>query len=152
MVPRAPGSGVNADPVILNSEFRIQNYALLDHNAALEVGRAGIVVVVEAARPDGDQIAGLPTLACRQEADLVDLRAVRVFRMRIRVHGVRAGVVIDEQDPRTNRNLNILRTDAGGRDRDGVALNDGRWTGRGLIAGGTRTHHDNPNNLPARAR
>ncbi len=54
---------------------------LVNRDRALQRGVAFPDVVVEAARADGRQIAGLACLTWLKEPNLVDLRAVRVDRM-----------------------------------------------------------------------
>ena len=53
-----------------------------------------------------------------QKPDVVDRRAVAVIRVRIRVHLVRARVVVDEGHARAWRHGDALRIDAGRRDGD----------------------------------
>ena len=118
--------------------------SLLDRDLPREVRRAGIVVIVKAARSDGHEIPCLSALAGRQETDLVDLRAIRVLRMWIRRHVVRARVVIDEQHARTRADFDIARAGTRIRDRDRIRLNRRSRIGRRRpFAGNAGNRQDN---------
>ena len=62
---------------------------LLNNDPALQAGVIRQVVIVEATGARGVEVARGARLARRQEPNLIDLRALRVFRMRVRRHVVR---------------------------------------------------------------
>ena len=102
-----------------------------------------IVVIVEAAGADGDQVAGLAALARLQQADGVDLRAVVVLGMRIRGHVVRADVHVDEGHARAWRDGDLRDADARGGDGDrGIAGRRGRRGRRSAAARGERQQRE----------
>ena len=104
----------------------------MDDDLALEVGVIRIAVVVVAAGPDRIEVAGLLSLPGADEADVVDLGAVGVLRVRIRGHFPRSGVIIGKEHPSALRHGELLGADTGGRDRDGDAR---IATPRGIRAG-----------------
>src|SRR5688500_1286020 len=115
-------------------------------DAATQVDVIRIVVVVEPAGSHGDEVAGLPALAGIQHADLVQLRAIEVIRMRIRRHVVAPGVTVDEQHPAAGRYGQVSRTDdTAAGNRYGVRVRGRIRRGRRIaVAAGERCDGEHP--------
>ena len=81
-------------------------------------------MVVEAAGADGIEVTRLAALTGREDADLINLGALVVVRMRIGRHEVRARVVVDEQHARAGSDRERFWGDASRADGDRAS--DGR--------------------------
>ena len=81
----------------------------------------------------------LSPLSGIQEPDLIDLRTVRVIRMRIRVHHVRLVVVVDERHLTAARHDDVLGRRRAVADRDRVGGDGTRRRRRRAARSGRRT-------------
>src|SRR5687768_17856386 len=101
VAPTVPAAKARAHWTVCASLMQPTAARRLPHDdAGAEVAVVGVVVVVDAAGADGDEVAGLPALSRREQSYLIDLGAVRVIGMRIRRDVVPLRVVVDEQHPR----------------------------------------------------
>lgn len=91
---------------------------LSNDDPALHRGIVRIVVIVETAGADDDQVPRLSTLSRVEETHAIDVRAVGMLRMRIRGHVPSPGAVVHEQHTRARRHHKFLRIHAGRCDRE----------------------------------
>src|SRR5262249_43208404 len=78
-------------------------------DAPLQVRVIGLIVIVQAARADGDEVPRLAALSRREEADLVDLGAIGVLGMRVGGDLVRPRMMIDDDPAGSRRDRELFR-------------------------------------------
>ena len=94
-----------------------------DDDPACQQPIVRILVIVKAARTNGDEISGLPHLSRLQEPDLIDLGTEIVVRVGIRRHVMPARIVVDEEDARSRWDDQLRRRDrAAPGDRNPVRI------------------------------